>query len=49
LSNLLKYMDGKAAAEDNLKKLLSDPQLMAALKTNLEQKTSGGSSTKEAK
>ncbi|MBR0779344.1 type VI secretion system contractile sheath small subunit [Bradyrhizobium diazoefficiens] len=32
LANLLKYMDGKAAAEDQLKKLLSDPQLMAALK-----------------
>jgi type VI secretion system protein ImpB len=39
LSNLLKYMDGKAAAEDGLKKLLADPQLMAALKTNLEQKS----------
>ena len=25
LSNLLKYMDGKAAAEDGLKKLLADP------------------------
>jgi type VI secretion system protein ImpB len=32
LANLLKYMDGKSAAEDQLKKLLSDPQLMAALK-----------------
>jgi type VI secretion system protein ImpB len=31
LSNLLRYMDGKVAAEDQLKKLLSDPQLMAAL------------------
>ncbi len=32
LSNLMKYMDGKVAAEDQLKKLLSDPALMAALK-----------------
>jgi type VI secretion system protein ImpB len=32
LANLLRYMDGKAAAEDQLKKLLADPQLMAALK-----------------
>jgi type VI secretion system protein ImpB len=32
LSNLLSYMDGKAAASDQLKKLLSDPQLMAALR-----------------
>jgi len=31
LANLLRYMDGKVAAEDQLKKLLSDPQLMAAL------------------
>jgi type VI secretion system protein ImpB len=31
LSNLLRYMDGKAAAEDQLKKLLGDPQLMKAL------------------
>ena len=49
LSNLLKYMDGKAAAEDGLKKLLADPQLMAALKTQLEQKPSGERSTQEAK
>jgi type VI secretion system protein ImpB len=32
LANLLRYMDGKAAAEDTLKKLLSDPQLMTALR-----------------
>ncbi|MEW6643193.1 MAG: type VI secretion system contractile sheath small subunit [Pseudomonadota bacterium] len=31
LANLLRYMDGKVAAEDQLKKLLNDPQLMAAL------------------
>jgi type VI secretion system protein ImpB len=49
LSNLLKYMDGKAAAEDGLKKLLADPQLMAALKSNLEQKSPGDRSSQEAK
>jgi type VI secretion system protein ImpB len=32
LANLQRYMDGKVAAEDQLKKLLSDPQLMQALK-----------------
>jgi type VI secretion system protein ImpB len=47
LSNLLKYMDGKAAAEGSLKKLLADPQLMAALKTNLEQKSSSDRSAQE--
>ena len=40
LANLLRYMDGKAAAEDSLKKLLSDPELMAAMKTKLDQKPS---------
>ena len=49
LANLLKYMDGKAAAEDGLKKLLADPQLMAALKSNLEQKSPGGPSSQDAK
>jgi type VI secretion system protein ImpB len=32
LANLLRYMDGKVAAEASLRKLLADPQLMAALK-----------------
>ena len=41
----LKYMDGKAAAEDTLKKLLADPELMAAMKTKLEQKPSSDGST----
>jgi type VI secretion system protein ImpB len=31
LANLLRYLDGKVAAEDQLKKLLSNPQLMTAL------------------
>src|SRR6185312_11223485 len=32
LANLQRYMDGKVAAEDQLRKLLADPQLMAALR-----------------
>jgi type VI secretion system protein ImpB len=31
LANLVRYMDGKAGAEGQLRKLLNDPQLMAAL------------------
>ena len=41
LANLLKYMDGKAGAEDTLKKLLADPELMQAMKAKLGQKPSG--------
>ncbi len=40
LTNLLRYMDGKVAAEDALKKLLADPELMAAMKSKLAQKPS---------
>lgn len=32
LSNLTRYMDGKVDAEDKLKQLLGDPELMKALK-----------------
>jgi type VI secretion system protein ImpB len=32
LANLLRYMDGKVAAEDQIKTLLKDPKLMAALR-----------------
>jgi type VI secretion system protein ImpB len=39
LANLLRYMDGKVGAEDTLKKLLADPQLMAALKEKLTEKS----------
>ena len=38
LANLLRYMDGKVAAEDTLKKLLADPQLMATLKEKMIEK-----------
>lgn len=34
LANLTRYMDGKVTAEDALRKLLADPQLMAALKNS---------------
>jgi type VI secretion system protein ImpB len=38
LANLLRYMDGKVAASDQLKALLADPNLMAALKDRLGEK-----------
>ena len=38
LANLLRYMDGKMAASDQIKALLADPQLMAALKDRLGDK-----------
>jgi|SRR5438309_3869023 len=38
LSNLLRYMDGKAAAEDMLRKILADPQLMSTLKQKLDER-----------
>jgi type VI secretion system protein ImpB len=47
LANLLKYMDGKVAAEDGLKKLLADPELMAAMKSKLEQKPSRDGAAEE--
>ena len=45
LSNLMRYMDGKVAAEDQLKQLLSDPQLMQALRDRAaaEKKDESGS------
>jgi type VI secretion system protein ImpB len=38
LANLLRYMDGKVAASDQIKALLADPQLMAALKDRLSER-----------
>lgn len=35
LANLLRYMDGKVAADQQLRNLLKDPQLMAALQKHL--------------
>ena len=41
LANLMRYMDGKVAAEESLRKLLSDPQLMSALKDRPAETGSG--------
>jgi type VI secretion system protein ImpB len=49
LANLLRYMDGKVAAEDQIKKLLADPQLMAALKERAAQKGDEGEAEGENK
>ncbi len=40
LANLQRYVDGKAAAEDQLRKLLADPQLMQALKNRTIEQSS---------
>ena len=45
LSNLQRYMDGKVAAEDQLKKLLSDPELMKALKEKRDAAVTDGAPT----
>jgi type VI secretion system protein ImpB len=37
LANLQRYVDGKAAAETQLRNLLADPQLMQALKNRTDQ------------
>ena len=42
LANLQRYMDGKAAAEDQLKKLLSSPEMMQALNERRAQSASAG-------
>jgi type VI secretion system protein ImpB len=47
LANLLRYMDGKVAAEDQLKKLLRDPQLMASLKDRIATQDSEPDTSKE--
>jgi type VI secretion system protein ImpB len=49
LANLLRYMDGKVAAEDQLKKLLKDPELMSALKDWAAQKSEAGEPASEDK
>jgi type VI secretion system protein ImpB len=50
LANLLRYMDGKVAAEDQIKKLLSDPDLMAALRDRVaEQEKSASKDEPEKK
>jgi type VI secretion system protein ImpB len=39
LANLMRYMDGKVAAEESIRKLLADPQLMNALKNRVTEVT----------
>jgi type VI secretion system protein ImpB len=41
LANLVRYMDGKVAAEETIRKLLSDPQLMLALKNRTKDAEPG--------
>jgi type VI secretion system protein ImpB len=40
LANLMRYMDGKVGAEDQIRKLLNDPQLMAALRDRMAEENS---------
>ncbi len=47
LSNLLRYMDGKTAASDQIKALLKDPALMEALKARLADETAADGKTDE--
>lgn len=47
LANLQRYMDGKAAAEDQLKKLLSSPELMKALNDRRAASPAGGDESSE--
>jgi type VI secretion system protein ImpB len=42
LANLQRYMDGKVAAEDQLRKLLADPALMQALKNRTVEQGGDG-------
>jgi type VI secretion system protein ImpB len=42
LANLTRYMDGKVAAEESLRKLLADPALMEALKKRASESGGGG-------
>ena len=42
LANLQRYVDGKAAAEGQLRKLLADPQLMQALKNRTGEQGGDG-------
>jgi type VI secretion system protein ImpB len=42
LANLMRYMDGKVAAEESIRKLLADPQMMAALQKRAAEKGTEG-------
>jgi len=47
LANLLRYMDGKVAAEDQIKQLLNDPQLMQALRDRIAAKENSAAEESE--
>lgn len=49
LANLVRFMDGKMAASDQIKALLADPQLMAALKDKLGDKPSESAPAQDTK
>lgn len=49
LANLLRYMDGKVSAEDTLKKLLSDKELMRAISERPAAAASDGAEGEEPK
>ena len=48
LANLQRYMDGKVAAEDQLRKLLADPALMQTLKDRREEALAANAANGEA-
>ncbi|NNM74638.1 type VI secretion system contractile sheath small subunit [Enterovirga aerilata] len=48
LSNLLRYMDGKVAASDQLKALLKDPDLMKAIESRMAEKRGEDGAEKDA-
>jgi type VI secretion system protein ImpB len=47
LANLQRYMDGKVAAENQLRQLLQDPQLMSALRERKPAATEGATGEDE--
>lgn len=49
LANLMRYMDGKVAADTHLRTLLSNPQLMIALKNRASETSSEGGNEDEGK
>jgi type VI secretion system protein ImpB len=49
LANLMRYMDGKVAADAHLRTLLANPQLMIALKNRASETSSEGGNEDEGK
>jgi type VI secretion system protein ImpB len=47
LANLQRYMDGKVAAEEKLRELLSSPELMQAMKERRQQALEGQEKTEQ--